>query len=100
MRQTPAPAHAFIKSMRLGLDPPLLEAGQAPTDHRRLDGAAGLIISPSTINPPASERQLIGAAVIFAKHLNRLIRRRFAVAVELGQTSFARCHFRYSPKKK
>jgi hypothetical protein len=30
--------------------------------------------------------------VILAKHLNRLIRRRFAVAIEFGQPSFARCH--------
>jgi hypothetical protein len=35
--------------------------------------------------------------VVFAKHLDRLIRRRFAVAIELSQTSFARCHFSGSP---
>jgi hypothetical protein len=30
--------------------------------------------------------------MILAQHLHRLIRRRFAVAVEFSQTSFACCH--------
>jgi hypothetical protein len=31
--------------------------------------------------------------VVLAKHLDRLIRRRFTIAIELSQTSFARRHF-------
>src|SRR3954451_7299395 len=65
---------------------------QAPADHGRLDGAAGFAVAPFAVDPPACERQLIGAAVILAQHLHRLIRRWFAVAIEFSQTSFARCH--------
>src|SRR5665647_1649428 len=49
---------------------------QAPADHGGLDGAAGLVIAPFAIDEAAGERQLIGAAVVLAQHLNRLIRRR------------------------
>jgi|SRR5712664_1879099 len=71
--------------------------GQAPADHGRLNGAAGLVIAPFAIDPAAGERKLISTAVVLAKHLNRFIRRWLAVAVEFGQTSFARCHFQNSP---
>jgi hypothetical protein len=70
---------------------------QPPADHRRLDGAAGLVIAPGTVDKTAGERQLIGAAVIFAQHLDRLIRWRFSHAIEFGQTPFTRCHFQDSP---
>src|ERR1700732_1283306 len=63
---------------------------QAPADHSRFNDAAGLDVAPFAVDPAAGERQLISAAVILAQHLNRLIRRRFAVAIEFGQTSFAR----------
>jgi hypothetical protein len=65
---------------------------QPPTDNRRLEWAAGPVIAPLTFDPAAGERQLIGAAVILAEYLYRPIRRRFAVAVELCQPLFARCH--------
>jgi hypothetical protein len=68
-------------------------AVQPPADHRRFNRAAGFVIAPFAIDVAAGERQLIRAAVVFAKHLDRLIRRRFAVAIKLSQTSFARCHF-------
>jgi hypothetical protein len=51
------------------------------------------VIAPFAIDETAGEWQLIRAAMVLAKHLNRLVRRRFAVAIELSQTSFARCHF-------
>jgi hypothetical protein len=57
------------------------------------------VIAPCAIDKAASERQLIGAAVIFAQHLNRLTRRRFSLAIELGQTPFARCHSRIPLKR-
>ena len=72
-------------------------AVQPPADHGRFNRAAGFVIAPFAIDVAAGERQLIGAAVVFAKHLDRLIRRRFAVAIELSQPSFARCHFPGSP---
>ena len=50
------------------------------------------MIAPFAFHEAACEWQLIGAAVVLTKHLNRLIRRRFSRAVEFGQTSFARCH--------
>jgi len=68
-------------------------AVEAPPDHRCFNRAAGFMIAPFAIDETAGERQLIGAAVVLAKHLDRLIRRRFAIAIELGQTPFARCHF-------
>src|ERR1700722_17002480 len=67
-------------------------SGQAPADHGRLHGVAGDVVAPCAVDKAAGERQLIGAAVVLAKHLNRLIRRRFTIAIELSQTSFARCH--------
>ena len=68
-------------------------AVQAPADHRRFNSAAGFVIAPFAIDKAAGERQLIGAAVVLAKHLNRLIRRRFTIAIELSQTSLTRRHF-------
>src|SRR6202140_4567250 len=65
---------------------------RAPAAHGRLEQSAGLVIAPFAIDETAGERQLIGAAVVLAQHLDRLIRRRFARAIELGQPSFARCH--------
>src|SRR5260370_34430040 len=41
-------------------------AVQAPTHHRRFDDAAGLMIAPFAIDPPARERQLINSAVVLA----------------------------------
>ena len=37
--------------------------------------------------------------MVLAKHLDGLIRRRFAIAVEFGQTSFARCHVKVLPDR-
>src|SRR5258706_14682105 len=74
-------------------------AGQAPAHHGRLDGAAGFVVAPFATDEAAGGRKLIGAAVVLAKHLNRLIRRRFALSLEFGQTSFARCHFPISPER-
>ena len=68
------------------------KAGEAPAHHGCLDRASGLVIAPLALDEAAGERQLVGAAVILAKHLHRLIRGRFAIAVEFSQTSFARCH--------
>lgn len=68
-------------------------AVQAPADYRRFNGTAGFVIAPFAIDKAAGERQLIRSAVVFAKHLDWLIRRRFAIAIELSQTSFARRHF-------
>jgi hypothetical protein len=68
------------------------EPGQPPADHRRLDRAAGAHIAPLAIGPSAGEWQLIGSAMIFAKHLYRLVWWRFAAAIELRQPLFARCH--------
>jgi hypothetical protein len=70
---------------------------QPPADHRRLDGAAGLVIAPGAIDKTTGERQSIGAAVVFAEHLDRLIRWRFTCAIEFSQTPFARCHLQDSP---
>jgi hypothetical protein len=67
-------------------------AGQAPADHGRLDSASGFVVAPRAIDETAGERQLIGAAVILAQNLHRLIRRRVALAIELCETPFARCH--------
>src|SRR5229473_361737 len=58
-------------------------AGQAPADHGRLHGPAGLVVAPFAADETAGERKLIRAAVVLAKHLNRLIRRRFTVAVSV-----------------
>src|SRR5258708_39684810 len=69
----------------------------APADHGRLDGAARFMIAPCPIDKAAGERQLIGAAMVLAQHLDRQIRRRFSIAIEFSQTSFARCHFFDSP---
>src|SRR5258708_142084 len=41
-------------------------AVQAPAHHRRFDDAAGLMIAPFAIDPPARERQLISPAVVLA----------------------------------
>jgi hypothetical protein len=68
-------------------------AVQAPADHRCCNGVAGFVVTPFAIDKAAGKRQLIRAAVVLAKHLDRLIRRRFAIAIELSQTSFARRHF-------
>src|SRR5260221_10091972 len=43
----------------------------APADHGRLDGAAGFMVAPCPIDKAAGERQLIGAAVVLAQHLDR-----------------------------
>jgi hypothetical protein len=55
------------------------------------------MIAPCAIDEAAGEWQLISAAMILAQHLNRLIRRRFSLAVEFSQPFFARRHFRRSP---
>lgn len=70
----------------------LLDASKAPGNHGRLDRAAGFVIEPMTVGKATGERQLICAALIFAKHFDDLVRRRFAVAIELRQSLFARCH--------
>jgi hypothetical protein len=67
-------------------------ARQPPADHRGLDHAAGSVIAPLTVNPAAGEGQLLGSAVILAKHLYRQVWRRIPVAVELRQPLFTRCH--------
>jgi hypothetical protein len=67
-------------------------ARQAPTDHGCLECAAGLMIVPPAIDVGAGERQLIRAAVVFTKYLDRQASRRGSSAVELGQSSFACCH--------
>ncbi len=67
-------------------------ARQAPTDNRGLERPAGLVIMPASIDVVASERQLVGAAVVFTKYLDWQASRRDSRAIELGQSSFACCH--------
>src|SRR5436305_8769133 len=65
---------------------------QAPAHDRGLDGAAGLLVSPLTIDVDAHERQLVSAAVILAENLDRLAGRWCTVAIKLRQPFFACCH--------
>ena len=71
---------------------------QAPADNSRLDSVAGFVVEPLAIHESAGEWQLIGSAMILAQNLNRLIRRWLSFAVELGKTSFARCHATNLPR--
>jgi hypothetical protein len=73
-------------------------AREAPGDHRRFQPAAGVLIVPLAVGVEALEWKLIGAAVIFAEHLDRLTRRRLTAAVELRQPLFARSHSVHLPK--
>jgi hypothetical protein len=70
----------------------------APTHYRCLDRAAGFVIVPPAIDEVAWKRQLIGAAVVLAKDLDRQTRRRDSGAIKFSQSSFACCHLIYSPK--
>ena len=67
-------------------------ARHAPTDHRCFDHAAGFVIVPSAFEVVAGERQLIRPTMIFAQHLDRQARRRYASAIKFSQSSFACCH--------
>src|SRR3954470_15262450 len=49
---------------------------QSPADPPGLNRAAGFAVAPLAVDPAAGERQLVGAAVILAQHLDRLVRRR------------------------
>src|SRR5215467_4849957 len=72
-------------------------ARQAPTHDGRFQRAARLVIAPASVDVGTGEGQLIRAAVILTKYLDRQARWRDTRAIELGQSSFACCHL-YSPK--
>jgi hypothetical protein len=72
---------------RISASPP------SPCDHIGLERIAGFVIVPCAVDKAAGERQFIGAALVLAQHLNGQIRRRLALAIELRQPFFARCHF-------
>ncbi|MFZ0527104.1 MAG: hypothetical protein WAM40_15980, partial [Xanthobacteraceae bacterium] len=59
-----------------------LVSTQAPADDRRFDWAAGLYILPNTVTPSAQKWNDIGADVVLAKKLQRLIGRRNALVSE------------------
>src|SRR5580692_6519474 len=92
----PPPLHygtaASFEAVLLSLKRLIGGTGEAPAHHGRLDSASGFVVAPRAIDETAGERQLIGAAVILAQNLHRLIRRRVALAIELCETPFARCH--------
>src|ERR1700733_465920 len=75
---------------------PRSPAAQPPADDVGLQRVAGFVIAPGAIAEAAGERQFVGAAVVFAQHLDRQVRRRLALAIEFGQPFFARCHVRSS----
>src|SRR3954451_20149437 len=76
-----------------------LGSRQAPAHDGCLNRAAGFAVAPFAVDPVAAERQLIGAALILAQHLDKLIWWRLAVAVEFSQTSITSCHLRFSLTK-
>src|ERR1700690_3099350 len=55
------------------------------------------MVAPGAVDEAAGEWQLIGAALVFAQPLDRLIRRRLSFAVEFSQPFFARRHLRPTP---
>jgi hypothetical protein len=57
---------------------------KAPADHGGLNRAAGFVVAPIAIDEAARKRQLIGSAMVFAEHLDRLIRWRVSLAIEFG----------------
>src|SRR6185437_2318697 len=90
------------RASRFGTDGEL-PARHAPADHGGFHHSAGFVVAPFAGDKAAGERQLVGAAVILAQHLHRLVRRRFAMTVKFGETSFARCHslhLRYAAAEK
>ena len=64
----------------------------APADNGRLQRAAGFVIVPTPAVVVADERQLIRAAVVFTKYLDRQAGRRDSRPIEFSQSSFACCH--------
>src|SRR5271169_4307154 len=66
---------------------------QTPADHSGLDHAARLMVAPGAVDVTAGKWKLICAAFILAQHLNRLVRRRFSLAVEFSQSLFTLRHF-------
>ena len=57
---------------------------RAPAKHRDFDGGACRRALPSTALPLAQERNDIGADVILAQELKRLVRRRHAIMGEIA----------------
>ena len=70
----------------------MCEARQPPSNHGCFQCAAGFVVAPLAVEIIAGERQLIGSALVFAQHLDRRARWRFARAIEFSQSSFACCH--------
>ena len=73
----------------------LLLAAQAPANHGCFECAAGLVIAPFTVDKTTGKGQLIGAALVLAQNLHRLVWRRSSFAVELSQPFLARCHLEF-----
>jgi hypothetical protein len=67
-----------------------LPSTHAPANDRRFDGAAGIDALPRPATPPAQKRDDIGADVILAKKLKRLVCRRDSFVGE-GADSLLPC---------
>src|ERR1700733_16298690 len=75
---------------------PRSPAAQPPADDVGLQRVAGFVIAPGAIAEAAGERQFVGAALVFAQHLDRQIRRRLSLTIELCQPFFACRHVQSS----
>ena len=75
---------------------PQILTGHAPAKNRGIDAVVGVQTVPGAIVPSTQERDHVGADVIFAKELQRLICRR-SPAMSIGVNALLSCRQGKSP---